>query len=114
MTYASMSLANTGIDGQEYFVNLARSYSEQFYNYIHEKQRETDRKQTQRILQPSSSGLSEGGDVFSLSDMPIFQYHEEPLADALGRATVDVMLMGLLTIVCFAGAYVSFLKYDAR
>ncbi|OGG52163.1 MAG: hypothetical protein A3F84_19345 [Candidatus Handelsmanbacteria bacterium RIFCSPLOWO2_12_FULL_64_10] len=38
----------------------------------------------------------------------------EPLSDTLGRLTVDLVLMGLLTVVFFAGAYVSFLKYDVR
>ncbi|MDP6777762.1 MAG: hypothetical protein QGI83_13470, partial [Candidatus Latescibacteria bacterium] len=48
------------------------------------------------------------------NDMPVFTFQEAPLADDLGRVTVDVILMAVLSLAFFVGAYVSFLRYDVR
>lgn len=112
MTYASMNLAGTGIEGHDQFLAMARSYKEKFVEYVDRKVKE--------------SGGGMGGIVFSTGptqkpetpvdtrDMPAFRYQREPVSDTLGRVAVDLALMGLLTVVFFAGAYVSFLKYDVR
>ena len=106
MTYASMNLAGTSIEAQEHFLALARSHRELFISYI------------------ESKGVPKSGMVFSrpedkpkpvdTSDMPAFQQQTEPLADALGRITVDIVLMSLLSLAFFIGAYFSFLRYDVR
>jgi hypothetical protein len=46
--------------------------------------------------------------------MPQHSFAAEPLGLSLARTIPDFGLMVFLVIVFFAGAYVSFLKYDVR
>jgi ABC-type transport system involved in multi-copper enzyme maturation permease subunit len=50
----------------------------------------------------------------NLADMPQYKNEPEALGKSLGRTLPDIGLMAVLIIVFFAGAYVSFLKYDIR
>ena len=54
------------------------------------------------------------GNKVVLDDMPKFEFDQETLAESLVRTLPDIGLMILLIIVFFAGAYISFLKYDVR
>ena len=49
-----------------------------------------------------------------LADMPLHKFEPESLSKSLSRTLPDFGVMIVLIIVFFAGAYVSFLKYDVR
>ena len=49
-----------------------------------------------------------------ISDMPQFEFKPESLKASIARALPDILIMVLLIIVFFAGAFVSFLRYDVR
>jgi ABC-type transport system involved in multi-copper enzyme maturation permease subunit len=122
LTYASMGLADTGIESQDHFLALARAYKEKFAAYAYlkfqEEQRQRDEAMRSQRPMTSRAGVTYLPDIqqkpIAVKDMPMFQHQKEPLSDALGRITVDLALMALLTVAFFAGAYVSFLKYDVR
>jgi hypothetical protein len=46
--------------------------------------------------------------------MPQLKFEPESLGKSLARTLPDIGLMAVLIIIFFAGAYVSFLKYDVR
>lgn len=111
LTYASMNLAGTGIEGHDHFLTSARAYKEKFVEYVDRKLAETGQS---NVFIMAGMAQRPPDKPVDISDMPIFHFQREPLSDTLGRITVDLVLMGLLTVVFFAGAYVSFLKYDVR
>ena len=121
MTYASMGLAGTGIENRDRFLALAKDYKETFTSYITLKIQE-ERRQREKDMFNQSKKQSSVSMFFpsyhtqpvDIGDMPIFQYQEEPLSDVLGRITIDLLLIVLLSIAFFTGAYFSFLKYDPR
>ena len=49
-----------------------------------------------------------------LDDMPVHEFTRMSLADSFSLALPDMVVMVLMVIVLFAGAFVSFLRYDIR
>ena len=113
MTYASMNMAGTGIEGHEHFLALARAFKEKFVEYVDRKLKESGMMTAGGAMMVMAGQRSPEKPV-DISDLPAFQYAKERLSDILERVAVDLVLMALLTVLFFAGAYVSFLKYDVR
>ncbi|MFN7941053.1 MAG: ABC transporter permease [Thermoanaerobaculia bacterium] len=49
-----------------------------------------------------------------LAEMPVFVWQPPPLAPAIERALPDLALLAGFALLCFAGSFVSFQKYDLR
>ena len=113
MTLASMNIAGTGIESQEHFLNLARAYKDIFTSYLKSKEETLGRIKFFSLLKDRSRPTTKQKTV-DISDMPIFKYQKESLSDVMGRVNIDLMLLAVLAVVFFVGAYVSFLKYDPR
>ena len=47
-------------------------------------------------------------------EIPAFGFEQPSMAGALGAAAVDFGILALMNILFFAGAFVSFLRYDVR
>jgi hypothetical protein len=112
MTYATMNLAGTGIEGHDQFLAVARTYKEKFVEYVDRKVKESGGTMPGLIMREGANQRPET--PVDTRDMPVFRFQREPVSDTLGRVAADLALMGLLTVAFFAGAYVSFLKYDVR
>ena len=54
------------------------------------------------------------GEVVDATEMPRFEEPEDTFSDAMEPALTDVGLLGLFSLLCFAGAFVAFLRYDVR
>jgi ABC-type transport system involved in multi-copper enzyme maturation permease subunit len=102
LTFSTMSLARTGIDEHERFLASIRTYKPIFTKWANS-----------RMMQNINFQTGEQAKVV-LDDMPQHQFEPEGLSKSLARAFPDFGLMLFLIIVFFAGAYVSFLKYDVR
>ena len=113
MTLASMNIAGTGIESQEHFLNLARAYKENFIFYLKSKEEALQGVKSRSIWEDRSRPFTKSATV-DISDMPIFRYQKESLSDVMGRVIIDLMLLAVISIAFFVGAYVSFLKYDPR
>ncbi|MBI2950883.1 hypothetical protein HYY27_02250, partial [bacterium] len=109
------NLAGTGIEGHDHFLASARAYKEKFVEYVDQKLKEAGMMTAGggMVVMTSSSQRPPEKPV-DIGNLPVFRFQREPLSDTLGRIAVDLVLMGLLTVVFFAGAYVSFLKHDVR
>lgn len=105
-TYAAMSLAQTGLERDLRFQAALRDYRSEFTRYY-------DRKSREQVA------LTQGGHAATiltqdLSDLPGFEFHDEPLARALDRTLPDLGFLAIWSAVFFSLAYVSFLRYDVR
>lgn len=103
LTFSTMSLARTGLDEHEQFLASIRAYKRIFSKWAGAKM--------MRNMDIKSGDM---GNKVVLDDMPKYEFDQETLADSLARTLPDIGLMFVLIIVFFAGAYVSFLKYDVR
>lgn len=102
LMFASMSLARTGIDEHERFLASVRAYKPIFTKWVNAK-----------MMQGINFQTGEQAKVV-LDDMPQHKFEPESLGKSFMRTLPDFGLMVFLIIFFFAGAYVSFLKYDVR
>jgi len=103
LMFCSMSLARTGVDEQEQFLASVRSYKPIFTKWVNTKMMK-------------SIDFTAGGQTTKvvLDDMPQHRFEAETIGKSLARTIPDFGVMFALIVVFFAGAYVSFLKYDVR
>jgi len=102
LMFSTMSLARTGLDEHERFLASIRAYKPIFTKWANTGMTRSINMET-----------GEPGKVV-LDDMPQHAFTPEALSRSLARMLPDFAVMLVLIIVFFAGAYVSFLKYDVR
>ncbi len=103
LSIGAMSLAKTGIREQERFMNSIKSYKPVFTRWANEKSiRSLNFKNPGEVTKPD------------LADMPRHSFQAESLAESLNLALPDIIVMVLMSLVFFSGAFVAFLKYDVR
>ena len=103
MTLGVLGLAKTGIAEHERFLDTVRTYQTVFGKWV-------NRKSIQAI-QFDGGNKPEKPD---LAGMPEYGFVPQSLGDSASQVLMDVFIMVLMNIMLFAGAYVSFLKYDVR
>ena len=102
LMFSTMSLAKTGISEYERFLSSIRTYKPIFTQWVNEKGMR-------------SLNLSGGQQPTpELDDMPQHEFSAETFGDSFSRILPDLVLMFLLIILFFVGAFVSFNKYDVR
>ncbi|MDP6778015.1 MAG: ABC transporter permease subunit, partial [Candidatus Latescibacteria bacterium] len=98
-TFASMDLARTGIVQHERIEDALGVHHTYLARFVQEKW-------------PIEGTLTSAGD---LTDFVAFQFHDiETVSDGLSRNLIHILNLVLLSILGFAGAYVSILRYDVR
>jgi ABC-type transport system involved in multi-copper enzyme maturation permease subunit len=102
LMFSSMSLARTGIDEHERFLNSVKMYKPIFTKWVNEKM--------MRSLNLSGGEQPKP----DLSDMPQHEFTPEEFSESITHILPDLFLMVFLIILFFVGAYVSFLRYDVR
>ncbi len=102
MTYVTLSLADTGVSRHERFLDTAKIYKFQFMEVV-------GPEMSQQNLADMFTDPQKPDD----SLIPRFKFYEEPLSDAVARIKVDFIIIGILTILFFIYAYLSFRRYDA-
>jgi len=92
----------TGLDEHERFLASIRAYKPIFTKWANSG-----------MMRSINMETGESGKVV-LDDMPQHAFVPEALSRSLARTLPDFAVMLILIIVFFAGAYISFLKYDVR
>jgi len=106
MIFSALRLAKTGIAEHERFLNSVRIYKPVFGKwYVASKTQNMEMMDRERRPQPPKP---------SFEDMPRHEFVPETLGDSLYDIRYDLTIMVLLNIILFAGAFVSFLRYDVR
>lgn len=104
LMYSVMSLARTGVSEHERFLTSLKDYKPLFTKWLNSK---TAENPGHRAM------LTESQDI-RISDMPVLEFIPENLNNSVSRMIPDILMLVMLVIVFFTGAYVSFLRYDVR
>jgi len=102
LMFSSMSIARTGVDEHERFLNSVKTYKPIFTKWVNEK-----------MMRSINFGDGEQPKP-DLSDMPQHDFAPESIGDSITRMLPDLFLTLFLIILFFVGAYVSFIRYDVR
>jgi ABC-type transport system involved in multi-copper enzyme maturation permease subunit len=101
LMYSTMSLARTGLDEYDRYLESIRAYKSILMNWVID----------QDMKNFKFSGTRP---KMSLENMPSHAYKPESLSKSFARSLFDIALMFTLIIIFFLGAYLSFRKYDVR
>lgn len=101
LTFGTLSLSKTGIHEHERFLNSIKTYKPIFTKWVNAK-----------MMESLNFGGAQPKPV--LDDMPRHEFSTMDIHDSFSLALPDFLVLILMIIVFFAGAFVSFLKYDIR
>jgi len=104
LTFGALSLGKTGIYEHERFLNSIKTYKPVFTKWVNAKLMESIDFNNTTGQQPKPV----------LDDMPQHKFTPMGLGDSFMLALPDLVVMTLMIIVLFVGAFVSFLRYDIR
>jgi ABC-type transport system involved in multi-copper enzyme maturation permease subunit len=103
LTFSTMSLAKTGLEEQERFLNSIRTYKPIFSGWAN----------TKMMANLDMSGKSQMPKP-DLNDMPRHDFRPQTFKDSLLLALPDLAIMALMVLLFAMGAFVSFIRYDVR
>jgi ABC-type transport system involved in multi-copper enzyme maturation permease subunit len=106
-SYAAMNLARTGLERDLRFQAALLDYRSEFTRYH-------DRKSRELVALTQNGQISSSMVKQDLSDLPSFEFREEPLSASLDQALPDMGLLALWSLALFVTAYFTFLRYDVR
>ncbi|MFA6439658.1 MAG: ABC transporter permease subunit [Bacteriovoracaceae bacterium] len=115
---AVMNLAGTDIALKNRYEDALNVYRSIFSAYREKKQKQGGGMGGIRIEMNSDTGVKidtgrEKG-VLDISDMPQFEHPQHSFRDAITTAIIDYGILGIYSLLAFAGAFVRFLQYDVR
>jgi len=58
--------------------------------------------------------MSEMKNRIDLSEMPRYQKQEQSFSQVFGQAVIDFTLLAVMSLLAFAGSFISFVRYDVR
>lgn len=114
---AVMNLSGTELEMYQRYQTAMKDFRDKYNAFIEKKQKESGGFGGFRISFSSKGGFSfdDGrGKSIETKDMPKFSYPKESVAAAIAPSIIDMAIIILLSLGAFAGAYISFLKYDLR
>ncbi|MFC2076116.1 ABC transporter permease subunit [candidate division KSB1 bacterium] len=103
LAFSTMSLAKTGLEEQERFLNSIKTYKPIFSQWAN----------TKMMANLDMSGKSEMPKP-DLSDMPQHDFRPQAFKDSLLLALPDLAIMALMALLFAMGAFVAFIRYDVR
>ncbi|MEK6320952.1 MAG: ABC transporter permease subunit [Acidobacteriota bacterium] len=95
-TFAVMELAGTGIYRHNRFLQYLGEFQKGFRSHFDNLERQNVRT------------------VDRFDNVPEASFSEESTSSVIGRIIPETGLIGVLTVILFAGAYFSFVRYDVR
>lgn len=109
---AAMTIGGTGIHLQEVYKRSAEQYQNSFAEFMKEKTGTTPGGGM--IFRISTDDNQPKKQPINPMELPDYQFHQEPVSASMGSLAVDLGVLVLFNLVFFAGAFISFLKYDVR
>ncbi len=115
---AAQTLAGTDLSLKPRNEEAMRTYRKEFNQYVDEKQAEGGHVGGIQISIGSDEGMkittSRDNAGLDIDDRPRYTLPQQQLAAVIQPAVTDFGLLAFGTILLFAGAFVSFLRYDLR
>ena len=99
---AAAILAETDLGSFWRFMEQARQYRREWVEYLRDE----------KIFSSRRWFTTEFEEPFDLSEIPRFKEQSEGIGSSLQRALPDIMILTVLNILFFMGAFISFLRYD--
>jgi len=107
----STTVAGTGIHLKDLYKAEAERYQESYAEFIRGK---TGQNPSGGMVFRFSTGDEEKKEPINPHEIPVFNFEKEPLSASFGSISVDFGILILCSLLFFAGAFRSFLHYDAR
>ena len=99
---AAAILAETDLGSFWQFMEQTRQYRREWVEYLRDE----------KIFSSRRWFTTESEGPFDLSRIPRFKKQSEGIGSSLQRAAPDIMILTILNILFFMGAFISFLRYD--
>ena len=109
---AAMNLAGTSLMLKQQYLDAANAYQERYAAFISEKTGGMLRSGgfvVRRIV-----GEENQPPPIDPREIPAFDYQPPGLREAATASLADLGLLAFFNLLCFAGAFISFLRYDVR
>jgi ABC-type transport system involved in multi-copper enzyme maturation permease subunit len=115
---AAMNLGGTDITLKARNEDAMRDYRTRFMQYAEKKAKETGGTGGFGIRFDSDKGFSftapRNLGALDISDMPAFTPPRPTIGEVAAAIVLDAGMLGLASLLAFAGAFVAFLRYDVR
>ncbi len=99
---AAAILAETDLGSFWRFMEQTRQYRREWVDYLRDE----------KIFSSRRWFTTEFEEPVDLSKIPRFKERSEGIGNSLQRATLDIMILSVLNVLFFMGAFISFLRYD--
>ena len=99
---AAAILAETDLGSFWRFMEQARQYRREWVEYLRDE----------KIFSSRRWFTTEFEEPFDLSSIPRFKEQHESISGSLQRASLDIMILAVLNMLFFMGAFISFVRYD--
>lgn len=99
---AAAILAETDLGNFWRFMEQTRQYRREWLDYLRDE----------KILSSRRWFTTEFEEPFDLNKIPRFEEQSEGAGNSLQRAGLDIMILAVLNVLFFMGAFISFLRYD--
>ena len=100
---AAAILSETDLGSFWQFMEQTRQYRREWIEYLRDE----------KIFSSRRWFTVESDEPFDLSRIPRFKEQSEVIGSSLQRASLDIMILVVLNMLFFMGAFISFLRYDA-
>jgi len=104
-TFLATDLTSSGLMNERHFEQLSRLWEQSYGDYVRARI---------GALQKQDPAVDWWNSPVDVSDMPRFQYKQEPLAARIAGTFLPLGILAGLALLAFAAAYFSFVKYDVR
>ncbi len=107
----AMQMANTGTELKSSYEDAMKAYRTSFTQFVDAKREEERKKNRGRR---GMFGSSDDQEALDLNELPRFNPPKQEFSEAVAPSIVDFGLLSFFSIAAFAGAFLSFLRYDVR
>jgi len=115
---AAMSLTDTDVNLKTRYEDSMNSYRTMFNDYVDKKAEDAGPAGQIMIKFSSEDGFDmssfDSDESLDLSSLPRYQHHRRSFSESFSPAIFDFGILGIYTLLAFAGAFLRFLKYDIR
>lgn len=115
---AAMSLTDTDVGLKTRYEDSMNSYRTQFNDYVDKKVEESGPAGQIVIKVSSEDGFDmssfDSDKSLDLGSLPHYQDPDRGFAESFSPAVIDFGILGIYTLLAFAGAFLRFLRYDIR
>jgi ABC-type transport system involved in multi-copper enzyme maturation permease subunit len=113
LTLGMTSLAGTSIDLKSHYNDEANSYQSDYAKFIKDKTG-TNPGGRMMVFRSVVDDEQSKPEPINVQELPQFNYRQVDLSQSLATALPDIGVLAVFNLLFFAGAFISFRRYDVR